>query len=337
LAQARAVVDAAKQHVTTIPITQPLSSKPPTGKTIIYLQCEVAQCALEGKGLQSAASALGWTYRVLNFQAANPATLVTALDTALQYKPIAVYFAGVPLQLWKSVEPKYKAVGAYIVPSSVPGVTLDDTIITSLAADALYKEAGKLLADEVAVESGGKAKILFATVPAYTIFKPLQDGYETELKAVCPACSSETFGATLPQVTSNQMVPAIVSSLKRSTDIDYVVSSNGDFVQALPSALRSAGISSTKVKIITFSGTSAVQQLIKAGQIESSTAFGYSYEGWLGVDAVLRAMQKLPISDEHELLPLPLLTKDTVGTPADSYDLPPDYQSQFKKLWLLNS
>jgi hypothetical protein len=31
-----------------------------------------------------------------------------------------------------------------------------------------------------------------------------------------------------------------------------------------------------------------------------------------------------------------LLTKATVGTPADSIDRPADYQAQFKKLWLVS-
>jgi ribose transport system substrate-binding protein len=337
VSQAQTAVDAAKKKPTQLPITQPLTGKAASGKTIIYLQCEVAQCALEGRGLESAAQALGWKYRVLNFQAANPATLVSSLDTALQYHPIAVFFSGVPEALWKSVEPKYKAAGAYLVPASVPGVTPDDTIITSLAADALYKASGKLLADEVTALSGGKAEILFATVPTYTIYKPLQEGYEAELAKICPGCSSQTFEATLQQVTSNQMVPAIVSELKRNPAIRYVVSVNGVFVQTLPAALQTAGLDAKAIKVLTHSGTSTVQQLVQSGSFYSTTAFGYQYEGWLGVDAVLRAMQKLPIGPEHELLPLPLLTKDTVGTPADSYDLPGDYQEQFKKLWLLSS
>jgi ribose transport system substrate-binding protein len=333
--KAQAAVEAAKQKPTELPVTQPLTSKPPTGKTIIYMQCEVAQCLLQGRGFEAAAHALGWNYRVLNFQAANPATLVTALNTALQYHPTAVFFSGVPLDLWKSVEPKYKAAGAYIVPASVPGVTPGDTIITSLASEALYETSGKLLADEVTALSGGKAKILFVTVSSYPIYKPLQKAYEAELKRICPGCSSKTFDATLPQMTSDQMVPAIISELKRNPDIHYLVSANGPFVQTLPSALRAAGIDPNSIKVLTHSGTSTVQQLVKTDQFYSTTAFGYQYEAWLGVDAVLRAMQKLPIGKEHELLPLPLLTKDTIGTPADSYDLPSDYQEQFKKLWLL--
>lgn len=334
LAAAQATIQAALKPPNTLPITGALKSKPETGKTIIYIQCEVAQCALEGKGLQSAAQALGWTYKNMSFQAANPATLVTALKDALRFKPLAVYFSGVPYDVWKSVIPDYKSAGSYIVPSAVPNVPLDGTVIASLGADALYVKAGKLLADTVAVDSNGSGKILFTTVPAYTIFKPLQDGYDAELKAVCPGCKSTTFGATIPQVTGNQMVPGIVSALKRDPDIKYVASANGDFLQTLPGALQSAGMAG-KVKIFTFSGGTSIQQLVQQGQIQTTTAFGYNYEGWLGVDAALRASQGMPVSDEHSLLPLPLLTKDTITTPKDSIDLPADYQAQFKKLWLV--
>lgn len=337
LAAAKANVAAALKGPTSIPITLPLKTKPPTGKTIVYLQCEVAQCVLEGNGLKSAAAAIGWTYKTLNFQAADPSTLITAMNTALQYKPIAVYFSGVPYDLWKSEIPKYKAAGTYIVPSSVPDMPTNSTVLTSLGADKLYSDAGKLLADQVAVDSGGaNAKVLFSTVPAYTIFGPMQAGYESEMKVACPTCSTTVVGATIPQVTSNQLVPALVSALKRDPGISYVVSVNGPFVQTLPSALQSAGLQN-KVRIITFSGTTPVEQMVQQGQIESTTGYGYSYEGWLGVDVVLRAMQGQPITSEYESLPLPLLTKATITKPSDSDDVPADYQAEFRKLWLIDN
>jgi hypothetical protein len=93
VAQAKANVAAAETFPTTIPVTDPLPSKPPTGKTIVFLQCEEQSCPLEGQGLQAAARAVGWNVKIFNFQAVNPATLVTALMTALQYHPVATVFS----------------------------------------------------------------------------------------------------------------------------------------------------------------------------------------------------------------------------------------------------
>lgn len=335
VAAAQAAVQAATQKPTQIPVTDPLTSKPEPGKTLVYLQCEVAQCVLQGRGIQAAANALGFKYKVVNFQAANPATLITALKTSLNYKPLAVYFSGVPYDAWKNMIPAYRAAHAYIIPASVPNVPLDDTVIASMAAETLYTASGKLLADEVIAASNGDAKIMFVTVPTYPIYTPLKQGFQDEIAKNCAKCDVNVFEATLPQVTSNQLVPALVSELKRNPDIKYIASVNGVFIATLPTSLKSAGIDPTSYKIMTHSGVSDVQQLVKNGTFYSTTAFGYQYEGWLGVDAALRASQGLPVGKEHALLPLPLLTKDTVGTPSDSYDLPADYQDQFKKLWKL--
>jgi len=42
-------------------VTQALPSAPPKGKTVLFLQCEEAQCAQEGQGMQAAAATIGWT------------------------------------------------------------------------------------------------------------------------------------------------------------------------------------------------------------------------------------------------------------------------------------
>jgi ribose transport system substrate-binding protein len=337
VAAAQATIDAATAKPDKIPVKDPLKSKPEPGKTLVYMQCEVAQCVQQGKGIASAAEALGFTYKVINFQAANPATLVTGLRTALNYKPLGVYFSGVPYDAWKAVIPDYRKAHAYLIPASVPNVPLDDVVVTSMAAEKLYTASGTLLADVVISQSKGSAKVMFVTIPTYPIYTPLRAGFEAEIAKNCDHCDVHVFEATLPQVTSNQLVPALVSELKRNPNIKYIASVNGVFIATLPAALRAVGIDPGTYKIMTHSGVRDVQQFVQDGTFYSTTAFGYQYEGWLGVDAALRASQGLPVGEEHQLLPLPLLTKDTVGTPLDSYDLPTDYQAQFKKLWLLGS
>lgn len=63
VAAARAAVQAATTFPKTIPVTEPLPSKPPTGKTVVYLQCEQQECNLEGNGIRAAAAAIGWNYK----------------------------------------------------------------------------------------------------------------------------------------------------------------------------------------------------------------------------------------------------------------------------------
>jgi len=72
---------------------------------------------LEGNGLKAAAAAIGWNVKVLNFQEANPATLVAALKAGLQYHPVAAFFESVPQSYWQSMQKPYAAIGAVIVDS----------------------------------------------------------------------------------------------------------------------------------------------------------------------------------------------------------------------------
>ena len=95
-------VQVAEKPPTSIAQTTPLTRKPPH-ETIVWTLCENTACVDIGKGMQEAAQALGWTYKTVPYQSANPATLVTALHTALQYHPFAVGLSGVPEPAWSSV------------------------------------------------------------------------------------------------------------------------------------------------------------------------------------------------------------------------------------------
>ena len=48
LAGAKAATVKNLQAPTTIPLTQPLKTKPPTGKTFVWMKCDVNQCTDEG-------------------------------------------------------------------------------------------------------------------------------------------------------------------------------------------------------------------------------------------------------------------------------------------------
>ena len=91
-------------HSTSFPKT------PPKGKTFVSIQCDIPQCQLNAEGAQAAAAALGWKFKSVPFQLANPASLVAAMKTALQYHPIAVTFSGLPEAVWQSELGRFKEI-----------------------------------------------------------------------------------------------------------------------------------------------------------------------------------------------------------------------------------
>lgn len=331
VAAARAAVKAATTFPTTIPVTDPLPSAPPSGKTVVFLQCDVPTCAFQGDGVKAAAKAIGWNVKVLNFKLADPATAVTAMKTALQYKPVAVSFAGVSQDIWRSLQPDYVKAGAVLVPSSVDPEPSGDGVVPGHGFGADEQALGKLLADQAVADSNGKAKMLFVNVPSSTVYGPVADTFRKEVGTLCPDCSISELDLTFPQIAAGGLNGAVVSELKRHSGTDYVVSVNGTFVGGLPPALQTAGLKN--IKIISGKGDSRDQQNVLDGTALATVNSPFVLGGWQDVDIAIRHVMNLPIPEgDHSAAPV-LLTKDNIGSPKDSYDVPSDYAAQFAKLW----
>jgi hypothetical protein len=333
LTAAQAAVKSASTIPTGIPETQQLPSAPPKGKTVLFLQCEEVQCGYEGTGLKAAAAAIGWNVKTLNFQAANPATLVSALQTGLQYHPVAAFFTGVPQEAWQSEQKAYAAAGAILV---------DDYNAT--APSGVGVEAGRgygnesvaigtTIADEQIVNSGGAAAAsLVVSVPTYTVFDPMVTAYKAQIAKECPSCSVTEDDFTLPQMLGGDLVPAVVSAAKRISNLKYIVSVDGAFTDTLPGALKAAGLAG-KYQIINGGGIATDQQYVLSGTELSTVSNPLTLGGWQDMDMAIRFAMHLPPSPGDNVVPWVLLNKSNIGTPSDSYDVPTDYPSLFEKLW----
>jgi hypothetical protein len=333
LAAAQATVKTASTIPTGIPETQKLPSAPPKGKTVLFLQCEEVQCGYEGTGLTAAAAAIGWNVKTLNFQAANPATLVSALQTGLQYHPVAAFFTGVPQEAWQSEQKAYAAAGAILVDDynatapSGPGVEAGRGYGNESVA------IGTTIADEQIVNSGGAAAAsLVVSVPTYTVFDPMVTAYKAQIAKDCPTCSVTEDDFTLPQMLGGDLVPAVVSAAKRISNLKYIVSVDGAFTDTLPGALKAAGLAG-KYQIINGGGIATDQQFVLAGTELSTVSNPLTLGGWQDMDMAIRFAMHLPPSPGDNVVPWVLLNKSNIGTPSDSYDVPTDYPSLFEKLW----
>jgi hypothetical protein len=333
LEAARANVEVRSVFPTTIPAMDPLPEAPPTGKTVVFVQCEADQCHQQGDGIEAAANAVGWNFKRLNFEAANPATLVSALQNALQFKPVGVFFTGAPQATWSSMQDAYAKAGAFISesydaePPTGPGVVKGRAYAEDSAA------LGTLLADAQVVHANGEpAKALFVNVPSYQVFMPLEASYRAEIEKTCPRCVVETIQGTIPQVVGGQLTNAIVSAARRIKGLKYIVSVNGAFVAQLPQALKAAGLDG-KFEIISGRGRAANQQSVLDGTALYSASSPLTYGGWQDIDAAIRTVMGLHIPEADHRADAYLLTKDNIGTPRESYDLPIGYEEQFKRLW----
>jgi ribose transport system substrate-binding protein len=337
VAAAEAYTKAATTFSTTIPVTGALPSAPPKGKTVVFLQCEQQECGEEGQGIDAAAAAVGWKVKTLNFKAADPATLVAALTTALQYKPVGVFFSGSPQVTWKSVQPAYAAAHAFITENFDSTAPTGPGVLAGRGYGNDSTHIGKLLADAQIANSLGKpANSLLVSVPDYAVFVPTATEYHSEIAAVCPTCKITDVNATLPQLLGGQLIPAVISAAKRATNIKYIVSVNGAFTAQLPAALKAAGLGG-KFQIISGQGSSLDQESVLNGEQLATVNSPLVMGGWQDMDMAIRTVMGLPIPAGDHVVPIALLTKANIGTPKDSYDIPSNYAAQFKTLWKVGS
>lgn len=331
---ARQATAQAEATPTKIGVTVPLTSPPPKGKSVVFLQCEEDQCAFQGQGVSAAAKALGWAVHTLHFQAANPATLVSALNEALQYNPVGVFFAGEPYDDFSSVVPKYQKAGSLIVENFTAGagIPANATNVIGVDGDKFSISEGDVLANYIIADSNANARVLFVTVPAYPTFIPFQSAFTTTLSQRCPSCKVTVLSATLSELFNNKLVPAIVSAIRTSPATNYIASVDGAFLTGLPSALSAAGIHGEL--IVSASASRIDEQNVKSGIERATIGQGLIYGGWQDIDVVLRHLEGMNIPVDDGGSATPLLTQQNVQvTDTGDYDVPPDYAQQFEALW----
>lgn len=333
VATAAAYAHQAEQVPTVIPITTPLNSKPPTGKTFVFMQCDIDQCTTEAQALKTVTAAIGWNLKTIPYQSANPATLISAMQQALQYNPVAVGLSGIPEAAWASVLPAYKKAGVPIVVAYVGPQPLDNTVIANIGDATSVTLDAKALASYFIANSNGKGHILQFQVPDFPILNTFDQAFRSAVQAGCSGCSVTPLNGTIAQVTSGGAPAAIVSALQRDPSIGWVVTDDGPWVAGLPAAAAAAGV---HVKIIGEGADTLNETDIKAGKQTAFTGLALNYGQWAMIDAVLRHLEGMPIPANEGTLPIQLLTQNDNFTVSNSYDQPADYATQMKKLWHLS-
>ncbi|HEY3735464.1 MAG TPA: substrate-binding domain-containing protein [Streptosporangiaceae bacterium] len=318
-----------------IPLSVPLTSPAPRGKTIVFLQCELAQCQVIGASVKQAAAVVGWTYKVIPYQSTNPSTLAAALTQALQYHPVAVGFTSPPYALWSQEVAAYKAAGVALIPSFTGTVPLGPTIVANPASAGFAGLNGQILGNWFIADSGAKGNVLSVNIPDFPYLGDVSDQFDATVASDCPGCKVTDLNVGIPDVDSGAITGIVVSALRRNPAIKYVVASDSAFMEALPAALQAAGLGG-KVQVAGCCGVAAVETGLTTGAFSAITGVNGTYAGFLTIDAALRVAEKLPIPSTEGDLPVGLLTRQSPGTPSNSYDEPADYAQQFEKLWKIS-
>jgi ribose transport system substrate-binding protein len=329
---AEKVVAEAEAEPTKIGVTEPLKTKPPSGQTLVWLNCDFEQCQVTGEALEEAVKPLGWTLKKINFKADEPATLVAAFQQALQYDPVGVALNGTPYSEWSSVFPEYEKAGVPIVEGLAGPQEAKGPFVANLWEEVDLGVDAKMLANWVTAESGGEGEAVVLGVPEFPILSGFATDFQKSLKEACAGCSADIVNATIAQVTSSTGGnTALVSALQKNPSAEFVVTCDGALSAGLAAALSGAGIEGKKI-----GGALATlenQTEIVAGKEDAFTGQNFGYYGWLLLDSILRSTEGMEIPSGDGGMPHQLLTASNITEPSASMKAPVGYQQQFEELW----
>jgi ribose transport system substrate-binding protein len=333
IAAAQKVVDAALKAPTKIGQDVPLKSVPPKGKTIVFVHGGEEQALTEDQALAKAAAAVGWTLKSIPFNTANPATLTAGLNQALQYKPTAVAFTGVPYALWAAEVPVFKKAGVILIPAELGPVPLSPTVPAEVGGPKDIYSTGVVIGNWFIADSKGKGKALLFNVPQAAILNSFADGFTKTVTKNCPGCSITDLNVSIADAEGGQSNPLAVSALQKNPSVQYFITSYGPFIDGLPSALAAAGLTG-KLKIAGESADVQNEADVKNGTETAFEGFASSPSAWVIMDIALRSIEGMKmINSVDGGLPTQLLIKSNIGTPTDSYNYPSNYPQQFEKAW----
>jgi ribose transport system substrate-binding protein len=318
---------------TTISAKEPLKGTPPAGKTLVMLGTNDPNNQKLQKSLKVLAGVAKWNYEIVSYDPANPATFNAAIDTAITKKANYIAEAGIPLT--PAMIKKVQDGGAKWVLTSVHPVEVKAPIIVNANAYANDQQMGKVLADFFVADSKGKGNVVIEHVPAYPILGGFTDGFQAEVKELCPDCKVKIQEITIPDLTAGKVPSVMVSALRSNPDADYVAFDVGPFANGIDAALASAGLSG-KVKVIGEAADEAAIAALKSGKQLAWTGFDPVYSTYVMMDAMFRDSLGMPVDQQQAgLQPTQILTKDNVGD-LTTWSEPKDALDQYKKLWGLS-
>jgi ribose transport system substrate-binding protein len=191
---------------------------------------------------------------------------------------------------------------------------------------------GRVIADFMVADSGGKANAVIEHVPAYPILNGFTTPFMARVKQLCPSCTTNLVNVTIPDLVAGKVPSTLVSALRANPSANYLVFDDGPFADGIQSAVAAAGFSG-KVKIIGEAADQAGIAALKSGQETAWTGFDPQYQAYEMMDSMLRDAEGMPVSQTIEgVQPTQLLTKQTVGS-ISNWSQPTDALAQFKTLW----
>jgi ribose transport system substrate-binding protein len=322
------------QPPSRIQVDQKLSKRPPTGKKVVFLQCELPACERYVPGVKGAAAALGWSAKVEVFKNASPGA---GLQQAINEHPDYIAITGIPTV---ALKPQLKAAtdaGIPVISCATPDKPVRGGYAVqcggTLQIDADY--IGRWMIND----SGGKADIVAVTIPQFPVLNTETDWLKRNIERKCPKCSYDQLDVTVQEVGGGAVPQKLVAYLQSHPDVNYVYFTFNDLTRGVPAALRTASLTE-KVKLVGAAGDASIMKEIGSTQAAWTIAPNV-YSAWVMFDAMARLSVGESLTGDYasKVYTSPTWVVDSATSanrlqPTD-YDWygPEGFEEQFKALW----
>lgn len=310
VAVAKAQLQAYTAKPTSIGNFPALKTAPPKGKTVVVLGTSEVSNVQVSAAIKQVAALAHWKYYLVSYDPANPATYLSAFNTAIAKHANYVFSTGTPLppQVISEASAHHIKIALNATyPAKVTGPVIDSS--DGYTQDHLM---GELVADEFIVDSHGKGKAVEEAVPQYPILTAFSDGFKSTLSKDCPGCSVAMANVTIPQLAAGQLNSVVVSAVKSNPGYNYLITDDGPFFDGIQSALSAAGI--TGEKILGEAGDQTGFTALKAGTELAWTGYSVPFPAWEMMDAAFRDAEHMKVPRADTTQPTQLATKATAGS-----------------------
>ena len=314
-----------------------LTKKPKPGVLFVTIENPIPTAVTKDDATEAAAKALGWTYKRVTV-AAGPEGPAKAMQQAVAMKPQYIGYSGTPAAALRQGIADATKAHIKIVPDGVTDPITPTQISSTLDGTPDITLNGEAVANYAIAKSQGKAHILIVDIPAFPILGVFRDSIKATVKKNCPGCKVSVIDTQITDIGTKNPA-SVVSAVQKDPTINYVYFGFGDIGLGVPAALKAASLAG-KVKIGGETPAAANLAALKTGTEEVWTGFPIGILGYKVADMAARDSVGDDLAPaEKAPLPSQLLNKDNIGnTPLDkngAYIGIPDYDAQFKKLWLV--
>lgn len=317
---------------TTLPVTAPLRSRPPAGKTIYFLSEGLAVEQATAAGLREATAALGWTLKMLQVNPSNPSTYNSAMLTAVNAGATAVAVDAVPTEFYRQALAVAHKAGVFVVDAASGNAAVAGVLQVqhSSVAGPVWGQVEALGALADAAKSGHDLNLLQVWISAYaTISGPINDGAKTTMAKYCPSCTYALLDVPLSDLAAGKVPSDIVSYLQKHPKVNTLGFPFDSLEIGVRQALDHAGLN--KMKIYGVEPQAAQFAELRSGKSDGWAIAASNAQGWMIVDAVARELETPGGGAVYATHPAPTML--ATGDDNPPTDVPVNYQSQFKRLW----